>query len=228
MLRRPFRCLVISLVIGACAGASPVPTTSPAPIQLFNGRDITAWTWVPRPPRTSGPATQPADISNPFTVRDGILHCAGKPIGYLRTADDYGDNFILTVEQRHINKGNGGIFFALTGVDKVWPHCIEAQGQVGEEGDLRGIVEFKLTTDPARTEPKRLRRIGPSSEKPIGEWETIQIVVNHGKVSVTVNDQLQNVATFDPSVQSMRGRIAVQAEGGEMEFRRIELTPIEP
>jgi hypothetical protein len=40
----------------------------------------------------------------------------------------------------------------------------------------------------------------------------------------TVNDQFQNIAT---ETESLADQIGLQAEGGEMEFRKIELTPIE-
>jgi hypothetical protein len=38
-----------------------------------------------------------------------------------------------------------------------------------------------------------------------------------------VNVQFQNIAT---DTESLAGQIGLQAEGGEMEFRMIELTPI--
>ncbi len=65
----------------------------------------------------------------------------------------------------------GGILFAITGEDKVWPHGLEAQTQNGEEGDFRGIANFKMKMDPGvRTEAKRLKRMGPDPEKAVGEW----------------------------------------------------------
>src|SRR2546429_171447 len=82
---------------------------------------------------------------------------------------------------------DGGVLFAISGPDKVWPHCLEAQGQNGEEGDIRNIADFKLNMDQSRVEPKRLRRIGPDSEKPVGEWETIEVIVDHGNLTVKVN-----------------------------------------
>src|SRR3954468_22535807 len=96
--------------------AAAAPTTAPAPsgalgkpIQLFNGTDLTGWTWYQRPPKSAtAPATAPAavPIDQVWSVRDGILHCAGKPTGYIRTETSY-ENYILTVEQRHVAKGNG-------------------------------------------------------------------------------------------------------------------------
>ncbi|HEY2759770.1 MAG TPA: family 16 glycoside hydrolase, partial [Pirellulales bacterium] len=195
------------------------------PIQLFNGTDLAGWIWYQRPPK-DGSAV--AGIEDVWSVKDGILHTTGKPTGYIRTDELY-ENYVLTVEQRHVGKGNGGVLFAITGPDKVWPHCLEAQGANGEEGDIRNIADFKLTMDPDRVEPKRLRRIGPSSEKPPGEWETIEVIVDRGNqvgsgyLTVTVNGKLQNIATY---TESLAGQIGLQSEGGEMEFRKVELTPI--
>jgi hypothetical protein len=47
---------------------------------------------------------------------------------------------------------------------------------------------------------------------------------NPPPLSVTVNCRLQNMAT---SNDDLSGQIALQAEGGEMEFRKIEPSPIE-
>jgi Domain of Unknown Function (DUF1080) len=206
--------------------ADPPPSTQPsgplaAPIELFNGKDLTGWTWVPRPPKP-GSTTKPSTIDDVWSVSNGILHDNGKPIGYIRTDAQY-NNYLLIVEQRHLNKGNGGVLFAMTGPDIVWPHAIEAQGQTGEEGDLRGIADFHLTLDPARTEPRRERALGPSSESPLGQWETYRIQVDHGSLTLIINNILQNYATY---TQDMTGHIGLQAEGGEMEFRKIELIPI--
>ncbi|HSV13043.1 MAG TPA: DUF1080 domain-containing protein [Tepidisphaeraceae bacterium] len=212
---------VVQLRADQPATAPAISGTLGAPIQLFNGKDIDSWKWVARPPKAG--TTQPVDLASPFAVRDGLLHSNGKPVGYLRTPDVY-DNYILTVEQRHVTKGNGGVLFAISGPDKVWPHCLEAQGQNGEEGDIRNVADFELNMDPSRLEPKRLRRIGPSSEKPVGEWETIEVIVDHGNLTLKVNGQLQNLATYS---EELAGYIGLQAEGAEMEFRKVELTPIE-
>ena len=227
--------VVLAVCLCAIASAGETPATKPAspspppisgtlgtPIPLFNGTDLAGWVWFQRPPKEGQPAA--VTIDKAWSVRDGLLHTTGKPTGYIRTEQEFGGDFVLTVEQRHIAKGNGGILFALSGEDKIWPRCLEAQGANGEEGDIRNVASFKLTMDPARVEPKRLRRLGPSSEKPAGEWDTIQVISDHGNLTVAVNGQLQNIATAD---ESLAGRIGLQSEGGEMEFRKVELTPIE-
>ena len=218
-------------VPSATLHATSAPALSAAtgkPFQLFNGKNLDGWVWYQRPPKTGektkdGAPVVAVGLDQVWSVKDGVLHTTGNPTGYIRTEKSF-DNYVLTVEQRHVGKGNGGILFAITGADKVWPHCLEAQGANGEEGDIRNIADFKLTMDPERVEPKRLRTIGPNSEKPAGQWETIEVTVDHGKLWVTVNGQFQNIATYS---ESLAGQIGLQAEGGEMEFRKIELRPIE-
>ena len=217
----------LAIVLFVASPGLAAPTTAPSgplgtPVQLFNGKDLSGWIWYQRPPRT---ATAPAvvEVDKVWSIKDGILHTTGKPTGYIRTEREFPANFILTVEQRHVTKGNGGILFALTLPDKIWPRCLEAQGATGEEGDIRNIADFKMTMDKDRVEPKRLRRIGPSSEKNVGEWETIQIIADHGNLTILVNGVLQNTAT---QTEPLTGHIGLQSEGGEMEFRKIEFTPI--
>jgi len=224
-----FLCLPL-LLCSQTTGPSTLPTAFPlsgklgTPVELFDGQDAEGWIWYQRPPKAGATQPAPVKLEDVWTVHDGILHDQGRPIGYIRTEKDY-DNYVLYVEQRHVKKGNGGVLFAITGPDKVWPHCLEFQTLNGEEGDIRNIADFKnLTTDPARTEAKRVRRAGANPEKPVGEWETVEITVDHGNLTVKLNGEVQNTATY---TGTLSGKIGLQAEGGEMEFRKIEVTPIE-
>jgi hypothetical protein len=189
---------------------------------LFDGKDLDGWVWYQRPPKDGQPPAVAIDAV--WSVRDGVLHCVGKPTGYIRTEREFPSDYVLVVEQRHVVKGNGGVLFALTGADKIWPHCLEVQGATGEEGDVRNIADFKMTMEKARVEPKRLRRLA-DAEKPARAWETVRVVAEHGNLSVYLNDALVNVAS---ETEPLGGRVGLQSEGGEMEFRKIELTPIEP
>ena len=59
-------------------------------IHLFNGKDFTGFTFCMK----GG-----ADPMQTWSVTNGIIHCTGKPIGYLRTTHSY-SNYFLTVEWR--------------------------------------------------------------------------------------------------------------------------------
>jgi hypothetical protein len=63
-----------------------------------------------------------------------------------------------------------------------------------------------------------------SSERPLGEWNTMVIEAVGRSIRVWVNGDLVNdgsEATAD------HGRIALQAEGSEVELRKLFLTPID-
>ena len=58
-------------------------------------------------------------------------------------------------------------------------------------------------------------------ENPIGEWNKIECIVDHGKITVYLNGTLVNMA-FD--VRPHKGRIQIQSECAEIFFKNIELT----
>jgi hypothetical protein len=60
-------------------------------------------------------------------------------------------------------------------------------------------------------------------EKPVGEWNTMEVVAFGDKVDIFLNGKLVNQA-FD--VKPSKGRIQIQSEGAEMYVRKVELTPI--
>ncbi|HZZ26905.1 MAG TPA: DUF1080 domain-containing protein [Pirellulales bacterium] len=193
------------------------------PIQLFNGHDLSGWVWVQKLPK-AGTTVAEKKIDDVWTVKDGVLHSIGKPTGYIRTEAEFG-NYVFTVEERHIAKGNGGLLVGITGPDKAWPG-LEIQTQTGDAGDLWNHNLLKMTTDPARTknDGHRIVKMGPDSQHPVGEWDTMEVIVDNGNLVYKVNGQVQNVAT---DTQSLAGKVGLQSEGAEMEFRKVQITPIE-
>ena len=223
---------LLLFAVCACSALAAEPAAAPpisgklgTPIQLFNGKELTGWKFVSRAPRnaTTAPAVRMEDV---WSVKDGVIHDVGKPTGYLRTEKEFPGSYVLTVEYRHITKGNGGWILARTGEDKVWGRCVEVQGASGQVGDIWNQGMLKMSTDPARTEQngKHVKKMTDSAEKPIGEWNTVVIVVDKATLSITVNGILQNVAT---DCEDLKGNVGLQSEGAEMEFRKVELTPIE-
>ena len=70
---------------------------------------------------------------------------------------------------------------------------------------------------------RRIKNITNGSENPVGDWNTMVIECVGDQIKVWVNGDLVN-HEFDCTTD--RGKIALQAEGSEVEFRKIELTPI--
>jgi len=193
-------------------GVAPSPAClAGETFSLFNGRNVEGWKlFVPDPN---------VDVSKVWTVRDGVIHCAGNPVGYIRTLQEY-ENYRLRFEWRWPEGGgNSGVLLHISGEDVVWPRSIESQLQDRYAGDfwVIGGAEFKEHTNPAdRRVPKRT----DSNEKPLGEWNVKEIVCKDNTISVTVNGHLQNVAT---ETNVNRGTIGFQSEGAPIEFRNITL-----
>jgi hypothetical protein len=80
-------------------------------------------------------------------------------------------------------------------------------------------AEWGITEGKAR----RIRNLTDGSENPLGEWNSMVIEAVDRSIRVWVNGDLVNdgsEATAD------HGQIALQAEGSEVEFRKLVLTPI--
>ena len=185
---------------------------------LFDGTSMDAWTHFL------------SDASVPFedvwSVRDGVLRCEGRPAGYIRTREHF-DNYRLTLEWRFdpaAGPGNSGALLRMTGEDKVWPRSIEAQLQHRNAGDFWNIDKVVMRPDPARTRGRNTKRMAPSSEKPLGEWNRYDILVNGPRVELRVNGVLQNTADW---CEEVAGPICLQSEGAVIEFREIRLRPID-
>lgn len=185
-------------------------------IDLLNGRDFQGWQAV-----DDG---RPSAAAPVWTYRDGVIACSGKARGYLRTEKSY-ENYVLSVEWRwpEGKGGDSGIFFMLSEKDAAIPNGLEAQLYSGRAGDFWSLGAFQ-----AKVSNKQLisyaQKKTESNEKPIGEWNLMQIVVYEGNVTVLVNGLLQNEATDG----RRSGRVGLQVEGDAIEFRNLELLQVPP
>lgn len=199
---------------------------------LFNGNDLTGWhADVPEMD------TNTAAI-NPFIVRNGMLVSLGTPGGHLITDKEYLD-YRLEVEYRFAGKpGNCGLLVHSStprALYKMFPKSIEVQMEHNNAGDFWCIVEDITTPDmEARRGPKaewggtegkrrNIKNLTDNSEKQVGEWNSLTIECVKDSIKVWVNGDMVNYG-YNASVT--KGHIAVQAEGSEVEFRKLDLTPI--
>jgi hypothetical protein len=65
--------------------------------------------------------------------------------------------------------------------------------------------------------------MAPSSEKPVGEWNTMEVTCNSNTIEVYVNGTLQNKAT---GTSETKGHICLQSEGKDIEFRNVFITKL--
>lgn len=224
---------VLSVLFIAAAFYGCFAPEKPKPVSLFNGVDLTGW-HVDVPAMDQNP-----DTINPFIVRDSMLVSLGTPGGHLITDSVY-SNYRITAEYRFAGvPGNCGLLVhastprALYGM---FPKSLEVQMMHENAGDFWYIVEDIVVPDmEARRGPKeewgitegKLRRIPnltDGSEKPVGEWNKMVVECVADTIKVWVNDALVNYGT---NCTTTRGQIAVQAEGSEVEFRKLEVVGIE-
>jgi hypothetical protein len=164
----------------------------------------------------------------------------GNPQGHLISEKSY-ENYRLTVEYRFTGKpGNCGVLVhsstprALYGM---FPKSIEVQMQSGHAGDFWCIEENIEVPNMDKRRPKkegqkyggskgdarRVLNLTDYSEKKLGEWNKMVIECQGDEVKVWVNDTLVNHGTKSTA---SKGQIALQAEGTEVEFKKVDLEPL--
>jgi hypothetical protein len=234
-----------TLLLAALASAlsvlaeEPSTTAAVAPNRitaLFNGMDLSGW--EADVPARDKDKTAP----DSFVVRDGLLVSLGKPEGHLLTQQAYRD-YRLEVEYRFPGKGgNCGILVHASrprALYKMFPQSIEVQMNSGDAGDFWCIQETIEVPDMEKRRPRkagekwggaegdarRILNLTDGSEKPLGQWNSMVIEARGRSVTVWVNGDRVNDG-FNATAD--RGRIAIQAEGTEVEFRRVEIGPLPP
>lgn len=201
-------------------------------ISLFNGENLSGW-------HADVPALDDKpDGKSPFVVREGLLVSLGTPRGHLITAAQYRD-YRLEVQYRFADKpGNCGVLVhasAPRALFKMFPKSIEVQMMHENAGDFWCIVEDITVPDMVeRRGPKekwgitegkgrRILNLTDHSEKPLGEWNSMIVECVGDSIKVWINGDLVNHGT---KCTAVAGQIALQAEGSEVEFRKLALTPI--
>lgn len=202
-------------------------------INLFNGKDLSGW-HVDVPAMDNDP-----DAKNPFIIRDGMLVSLGEPNGHLITDAIY-KNYRVEVEYRFAAEpGNCGVLVHAStprALYEMFPQSLEVQMMYENAGDFWCIVEdITVPNMVERRGPKeewgitegkkrRILNLTDGSEKPVGEWNSMTIECFENKIKVWVNGDLVN---YGYDCTTNKGQIAIQAEGSEVEFRKITLTPID-
>ena len=193
-------------------GALLIASCGERQTQLFNGKDLTGWSFSLAP-------DSDAEADDVFGVENGVITIAGQPFGYMITDGVYG-NYTLHVEWRWVDEpANSGIFVLAEPGDGLWPRCAEVNLMAGHAGDMIASGGSAFEELP---EGRFLRTTVESPEKPAGEWNTAEIICKGNFIQAYVNGVLMNEAHFDRT----EGRIALQSEGGPLEVRNVFLVPV--
>ncbi len=214
----------------AVAGRASAETT-----QLFNGKNLEGW-YADVPEADNNPDVRPS-----FIVRDGNLVSRGVPRGHLITEKSYQD-YRLEIEYRFPGEpGNCGVLVHTDGqrprvLSNMFPASLEVQLKHESAGDFWCIHEnIKVPNmrqrrkgspenwGGKRGQSRHIVNLTDDSEKPLGQWNRMTIECLGDKIRVWVNGDLVNDG-YDCT--ATEGQIALQAEGSEVEFRKLALTPI--
>ena len=184
-------------------------------IALFNGKDFEGWHIY---------LEADADPKNVWKVQNGEIWCTGNPTGFLRTKKEYSD-FKLVLEWRWPEKpGNSGVLLHMSGEEKIWPLCLEAQLMHKRAGDFVGMG-YTFNENKAKKGGfiSYTPHMSDPSEKELGDWNKYEITCKGDTIEATINGQLQNKVT---GVNISKGYIGFQSEGVPIMFRNIKLTPL--
>ncbi|MFC2081366.1 DUF1080 domain-containing protein [Bacteroidota bacterium] len=203
--------VISGIMIVSCSQDNKVP--------LFNGEDLSNWTGI-----VFDSISNPDDV---FQVKDGIILVSGEPFGYMITSESY-SNYKLHVEWRWAAEpSNSGVFLHCQGMEEsTWPICIEAQLKHENAGGfvLMGhgtglnIADSTYQVPPEGKRTLGIKNLEGSSENSPGEWNVYDITCDGGDIELIVNGIVQNIAS-ESTLKS--GQIALQSEGGPVEFRNI-------
>lgn len=182
-------------------------------IRLFNGKDLTNWVF-----HLKDPSVDPSTV---FQAQNGVIHIKGDPFGYMRTVDPYSE-YKLHVEYRWpVEASNSGIFIHALTPDTIWLKTFECQLKAGNAGDF--VCMSGATMNEKKGNSIVVAKMAPSSEKAVGEWNTVEITCKANTIEVAVNGVLQNKAT---GISQSKGHICLQSEGKDIEFRNVWLTKL--
>ena len=179
-------------------------------VSLMPKKDVTEFWTIERAPATT------------WSVSNGVIVCAGRPNGFLRSKKSY-RNYILRADWRFKTEGwvprpqdegwpNAGFFIHAGEVVKGWPTSLEVQGHFGEAGSLFGVRGGSIKG--------AKRGVIVKNRIPFGDWDHYEITSKDGTVTVMLNGELVNEGY---GASPAEGNICLQSEGWEVHYRNVEI-----
>jgi hypothetical protein len=234
-MSRPFAALIVLL-----AGVAPIVLSGaiPAPqaqadgfTPLFNGKDFTGWVYGQRANGSENKSGKGYQIEN------GVIYSTKEDGGNLYTEKEYA-NFIFRFEFRLTPNANNGIGIRapLQG-DAAY---VGMEIQVLDDG---GSEYTKLLPGQYHGSIYKVAPAKRGFQKPVGEWNSEEIVANGRQITVKLNgttivdanlDDVKDEATLkehrDPSkpegargIANTKGHIGFLGHGAHVEFRNIRI-----
>lgn len=180
---------------------------------LFNGKDLTGWKVVLKDPK--------ADPSTSFVVKDGVIEVPGDNLGYLHTDKSF-KNYVIRYSwtypknQPAKTSMNSGLLFHIQEPHKVFPKCIEAQGQYKDHGKLYFVGFSKDEARESKFDPAAHKKAIKASD----EWNTTEVTARgDGSIVVLVNGQRVDAGKCGLT----SGQIGFQSEKARIHLKDIVL-----
>ncbi len=217
--------------------AVQTPAAEDGFINLFDGKTTTGW-------HTFGKSA----VGKAWKVEDGAIHLdAASKKGYqtseggdLVTNEEY-DNFHLKLDWRLSPKGNSGVIFYVKDDPKykeTWHTGPEMQVLDNGTTGVEGHPDAKIVSHRAGDLYDLI--VSKEAVKPVGEWNTAEIISNKGKLDFYLNGQhTLSTTMWDENWKAMvakskfkdmpdfatykKGRIGLQDHGDDVWFRNIKI-----
>lgn len=204
-----------------------------------------------------------SDPKNVFSVEDGLLRISGEEWGGISTIDEYENFHLkFEVKwgekkwppRENLPRDSGVLYFA-TGKPGAsmnhWMRSHEMQIQVGDTGDYHSLdhVIIDVNCGDANEGDWKFYRYDPDLplckdiasrvlklgefEKPIGEWDTIEVIANESIIIHKVNGhEVFRAFNSRQDVNGVilpltKGKIEFQSEGAEVFYRNIQIKTID-
>ncbi|MFV2069940.1 MAG: DUF1080 domain-containing protein, partial [Pirellulales bacterium] len=171
-----------------------------------------------------GPTTFEPRLDN---ARDSglLIHSVGHDGGY-------GGTWMHSLEVQLIEGGTGDLLAVGDGSDAYSITCPVAPEKQGgsyvfrPDGEVATITGGRINwygRDPNWADVKDFRG-KKDVEKPIGQWNRLEVIADGGKITVLLNGIVVNRAV---ACNPRKGRLQIQSEGAEVFVRKVQLTPLD-
>jgi hypothetical protein len=207
--------------LGALAACLVALAADPAPVELFNGKDLSGWVaeGVVEYKDADG---QPRPV---WSVRDGLLCCDGKGFGFLRYDRRQFADFVFHVEFRMAPRCNSGIGIR-TGV-------FDPKKSRATRPSF-AAYEIQLSDDAGKPPSKHstgslYRYVAPRVNpiRPAGEWNALDIECVGPRIRIAMNGQeltdVDQTAVAEIKAKPLKGYVCLQNHGGTIAFRNLRI-----
>tara|TARA_Y100001934_G_scaffold950_2_gene1214 strand:- start:3415 stop:4032 length:618 start_codon:yes stop_codon:yes gene_type:complete len=199
--------LMLIAIVTATLIAGCTTMKTPKPVVLFNGTNLDNWF---------------IENDGQFSVENGFLK-VNRGTGWLRSAEIYTD-FVLIMEFRFLEaEANSGIFVR-TGPtshdnENGWPnngYQVQCMDTITGRAPLATMIPYGAPPFEHQSDLDTLSK----AYKPVGQWQTYEIICIGETLEVKLNGRLITTAK---NIKNRKGHIGIQAEHGLLEFRKINV-----